>query len=126
MANLRVLAGDFLQGDGEYLGSTLTLETPLYPWPGIKIPANAIRTLELSGAGPALHADHAAIPGTISAALSSQTNLLTGGMAVSHRVEMTFWVTLKDGRKFLAAVDEKAYQRLALQIAKPDFFTTHK
>lgn len=38
MASVTVLAGDFLQGDGEYTDGVFTLRTSLHPWPGITLP----------------------------------------------------------------------------------------
>lgn len=48
MANIKILAGDFLQGDGEYFAGTITLVTPLFPWPGISFKHNDIKSVEMA------------------------------------------------------------------------------
>jgi hypothetical protein len=51
MSKVKVLAGDLLQGDGEYHSGLFNLETPLYPWPGINIPITSVKSIEVATTG---------------------------------------------------------------------------
>lgn len=126
MANINVLAGDFLQGGGEYRGSTLTLETALHPWPGINIPVGTIKTLELASAISGTRVENAIGLGLAGAMFLGPVGAAAGVMLANTETEVTFWVTLKDGRKLLAAADDRTYQRLLRQVARPDFFSSHE
>ena len=48
MASITVLAGDFLQGDGEYRDGVFTLRTSLHPWPGITLPLSSFKSVEVA------------------------------------------------------------------------------
>jgi hypothetical protein len=126
MANVKVLAGDFLQGDGEYRGSTLTLETPLYPWPGVNIAVNTIKTIEVASEASGPHVETAIGLGLAGAMFLGPVGAAAGMFLARDETEVTFWVALRDGRRFLAATDDRTYRRLAQQIARPDFFASHE
>ncbi|QKZ05473.1 MULTISPECIES: hypothetical protein [Pseudomonas] len=49
MANVKLLAGDFLQGEAHYQDGFLNLRTPLTPWPGLNLPVEAIDSVEAVG-----------------------------------------------------------------------------
>ncbi|WAH54992.1 hypothetical protein LZ023_18170 [Pseudomonas silvicola] len=49
MANVKLLAGDFLHGEAHYHDGFLNLQTPLVPWPGLNLPVAAIDSLEAVG-----------------------------------------------------------------------------
>lgn len=126
MANVKVLAGDFLQGEGEYRGSTLTLETPLYPWPGVNISVNTIKSLEIASSSSGTDVENAIGLGLAGAMVLGPVGAAAGMMLARNETEVTFWATLKDGRKFLAATDERTYKKLVGQITRPDFFSSHE
>lgn len=126
MANIKVLAGDFLQGDGEYRGSTLTLETPLYPWPGVNVAVSTIKTLEVASAACGTRVETAIGLGLAGAMFLGPVGAAAGMLLARDETEVTFWATLRDGRRFLAATDDRTYQRLAQQVAGPDFFASHE
>jgi hypothetical protein len=48
MASITVLAGDFLQGDGDYRDGVFTLRTSLYPWPGLTLPLSRLKSVEVA------------------------------------------------------------------------------
>lgn len=114
MAKMHILAGDFLQGEGEYNCGAIIVETALFPWPGARINADEIRSVT-PAPGIATHQlDTLRPPG------------LNANAAGSDGIPTTFWITLKDGRKLLTEADEPTYRQLQQQVAIPDFFTHHE
>jgi hypothetical protein len=126
MAKIKVLAGDFLQGEGEYQGGALCIETPLYPWPGIKIAGANIKSLEVASEASGKKVEDAIGLGLAGALVLGPVGAAAGLFMASEQTEVTFWATLKDGRKLLAATDDKTYRQLAGHVAKPDFFSSHE
>lgn len=119
MAKINVLAGDFLQGDGEYRSGTITLVTPLFPWPGISFRHSDIQSVKIAS-----QAHNRNIEGTIGLGLAGALVLgpvgaAAGMMLAGAEKEVTFLATLKDGRKLLAATDDRTYRSMAQQIDKP-------
>ena len=122
MAKMHILAGDFLQGEGEYHCGAIIVETALFPWPGARINANEIRSVTPVRDMTLHPLDKLHIPGLAG-------NLLLGlnpNAAGPGSAQVTFWITLKDGRKLLGKADESTYRQLQQQAAIPDFFTHHE
>lgn len=48
MAKVKVLAGDFLEGDGQCSWGSLTLKTKEHSWVGETIPLNQLDTVDIA------------------------------------------------------------------------------
>ncbi|WNW10481.1 hypothetical protein RRX38_04710 [Pseudomonas sp. DTU_2021_1001937_2_SI_NGA_ILE_001] len=112
MAKINVLAGDFLQGDGDYRADTLTLITPLHPWPGISFRRSDIQSMEVASQGHNKNIEGALGLGLAGALMLGPVGAAAGLMLAGEEKEVTFLATLKDGRKLLAATDDKTYRRM--------------
>lgn len=112
MANITVLAGDFLQGDGEWRNGVLTLSTPLHPWPGISIPIAKFATLEVANQESVNKVKDAIGFGIAGAMILGPIGAIAGFLLAGKETEVTFIATLKDGRKLLAATDSDTYQEI--------------
>lgn len=118
MAKMYILAGDFLQGEGEYHCGAIIVETALYPWPGARINANEIRSVT-----PVREMTTHPFTPRLTESLVLGLSANATGPDVTQE---TFWITLKDGRKLLGKADRSTYQQLQQQAATPDFFTHHE
>ncbi|WP_426139284.1 hypothetical protein [Pseudomonas sp. DWP3-1-2] len=125
MAKIKVLAGDFLQGDGEYFSGNIRIETPLHPWPGIRISGEALQSVEVASQVSSKRVDDAIGLGLAGALMLGPVGAAAGLMLAGQDTEVTFWATLKDGKKFLAATDDQTYRNIANHVAKPEFVTRH-
>lgn len=119
MAKINVLAGDFLQGDGEYRGGTITLVTPLFPWPGISFRHSDIKSVKIASQG-----HNRSLEGTLGRGLAGALMLGPVGAAASlmlggEEKEVTFLATLKDGRTLLGATDDGTYRSMAQHVSMP-------
>lgn len=112
MANITVLAGDFLQGDGEWRNGVLTLRTPLHPWPGISIPITKFATLEVANEESVNKVKDAIGFGIAGAMILGPIGAIAGFLLAGKETEVTFIATLKDGRKLLAATDSDTYRKI--------------
>jgi len=112
MAKMKILAGDFLQGSGDYHGAVLSIESALYPWPGITISTSMIRSIEIVGKEENKDISSALLQGAVGSLVMGPLGAVAGFMLGNEHKEVTFLATLKDGRKFLATLDEKAFSRL--------------
>lgn len=116
MADITVLAGDFLQGDGEYQNGVFTLRTSLNRWPGITLPLTAFKTLEIANEESINNVKDAIGFGIAGAMLLGPIGAIAGFMLAGKETEVTFIATLKDGRKLLAAVDSTTYEEISRRI----------
>jgi hypothetical protein len=124
MAKIKVLAGDFLQGDGQYRSGTITLVTALHPWPGVSLKQSDIKHMEIASEASSTKMENALSLGLAGALMLGPVGAAAGMIFASEQKEITFMVTLKDGRRLLAATDDKTYQRLALHTTPPEFVKT--
>jgi hypothetical protein len=116
MASITVLAGDFLQGDGEYREGVFTLRTSLHPWPGITLPLSAFKCVEVANEDSINNIKDAIGFGVAGAMLLGPIGAIAGFMLAGKETEVTFLATLKDGRKLLAAVDGNTFEEFSRQI----------
>jgi hypothetical protein len=124
MAKIKVLAGDFLQGDGEYRSGTITLVTALHPWPGVSLKQSDIKHMEIASEASSTKMENALGLGLAGALVLGPVGAAAGMIFASEQKEITFMITLKDGRKLLAATDDKTFQRIALHTTPPEFVKT--
>jgi hypothetical protein len=117
MASITVLAGDFLQGDGEYRDGVFTLRTPLHPWPGITLPLSSFKCLEVANQESINNIKDAIGFGVAGAMLLGPIGAIAGFMLAGKETEVTFLATLDDDRKLLAAVDGATFEEISRKIA---------
>lgn len=121
MAKINVLAGDFLQGNGEYRSGTITLVTPLFPWPGICFKQDEIKSVEVASKVTNRRMDDAIGKSIAGALVLGPVGAAAGMLLANEEKEITFVATLKDGRSLLASTDEKTYRRMAEHIPVSGF-----
>ncbi|MDI2144688.1 MULTISPECIES: hypothetical protein [unclassified Pseudomonas] len=117
MANITVLAGDFLQGDGEYRDGNFTLRTSLHPWPGLTLPLSSIKTLEVANEESINNFKDVIGYGVAGAMLLGPIGAIAGFMLAGHETEVTFLATLKDQRRMLIAADSHTFQEISRKVA---------
>ncbi|MBK5351702.1 hypothetical protein JFU37_04110 [Pseudomonas sp. TH41] len=113
MASLTVLAGDFLQGDGEYRDGVFTLRTSLHPWPGINLALSSIERIEVANEESINNIKDAIGFGVAGAMLLGPIGAIAGFMLAGKETEVTFLATFKDGKRLLAAADSNAFEEIS-------------
>ncbi|BCX69587.1 MULTISPECIES: hypothetical protein [Pseudomonas] len=117
MASITVLAGDFLQGDGDYRDGVFTLRTSLHPWPGITLPLSKFKNLEVANEDSINNIKEAIGFGVAGAMLLGPIGAFAGFMLAGKETEVTFLATLKDDRKLLAAADSSTFEEITRKMA---------
>jgi len=117
MASITVLAGDFLQGDGDYRDGVFTLRTSLHPWPGITLPLSKFKSLEVANEDSINNVREAIGFGVAGAMLLGPIGAVAGFMLAGKDTEVTFLLTLKDGRKLLIAADSGTFDQISRKFA---------
>lgn len=117
MASITVLAGDFLQGDGEYRDGVFTLRTSLHPWPGITLPLSSFKCVEVANEDSINNIKDAIGFGVAGAMLLGPIGAIAGFMLAGKETEVTFLATLKDDRKLLVAVDGNTFEEISRKFA---------
>ncbi|MDB5995289.1 MAG: ribosome assembly protein 4 [Pseudomonas sp.] len=112
MTRIQVLAGDFLHGQANYYSGYLIIETVLCPWPGTKVPVSDIKTLEISSETSTRNIPSALGLGLAGAMMLGPLGAAAGVMLAEDKKEVTFWVGLKDGRKFVGVTDAGTYSSI--------------
>ena len=112
MAKIKVLAGDFLEGDGQYSWGSLTLKTEEHSWAGETIPLSQLDTVDI-----ATEESVKAIGGTVGwgaagAVILGPVGLLAGLLLGGKKKEITFVAKFKDGRRLMATTDSKTFTKL--------------
>ncbi|MCO8309042.1 hypothetical protein [Pseudomonas mandelii] len=117
MASIMVLAGDFLQGDGEYRDGVFTLRTSIHPWPGITLPLSSFKRIEVANEDSINNMKGAIGFSVAGAMLLGPIGAIAGFMLAGKETEVTFLATLKDGRRFLAAVDSATFEEISRKMS---------
>ncbi|MFS2196557.1 hypothetical protein ACCD02_30990 [Pseudomonas sp. Pseusp88] len=112
MAKMKILAGDLLEGTGEYFDGVLSIETLLFPWPGIKISTSQIRSIRVVGEELNKVVGNSMLQGLAGGLVLGPLGALTGFMLGKEQKDVTFLVTLKDGRTILAEIDEPSFLQI--------------
>jgi len=118
MARMKVLAGDFLHGSGDYHDGVMSIETPLYPWPGIKIKVTQIKAIEIVGEESSRSITTALLQGLAGGVVLGPLGALAGFVLTDENQEVSFLATLKDERKIMATVDKSTYAKIAAQVGR--------
>jgi hypothetical protein len=117
MASITVLAGDFLQGDGEYMDGVFTLRTSLHPWPGITLPLSSFKRVEVANQESINNIKDAIGFGVAGAMFLGPIGAIAGFMLAGKETEVTFLATLKDDKKLLVAVDGATFEEISRRIS---------
>jgi len=112
MANVKVHAGDFLEGDGEYNFGSLTLKTKEHNFLGETIPITELETVEIATEESVKKLGGTIGWGAAGAVILGPVGLLAGLLLGGKKKQVTFTVKFKDGRKLLASTDSKTFTKL--------------
>ena len=112
MAKLKVHAGDFLEGDGQFSFGSLVLKTEAHRFLGETIPITAMEMVEIATEQNVKKLGGTAGWGIAGGVLLGPVGLLAGLLAGGRKKEVTFVAKFKDGRKLLATTDNKTFTKL--------------
>ena len=112
MAKVKVLAGDFLEGNGEYSWGSLVLKTKEHSWAGETIPLTKLETVEIATEESVKKIGGTVGWGAAGAVILGPVGLLAGLLLGGKKKEITFVAKFKDGRKLLAQTDSKTFTKL--------------
>jgi hypothetical protein len=112
MATIKVLAGDFLKGDGQLSFGSLTLKTKEHSFIGETIPVTNLETVEIATEESVKKLEGTIGWGAVGGLLLGPVGLLAGLLAGGRKKEVTFVAKFKDGRKLLASTDSKTFTKL--------------
>ncbi|MBP5076157.1 hypothetical protein PUP68_18685 [Pseudomonas chlororaphis] len=113
MAKIIVLAGDFPQGDAEYLRGTITLKTPHKPRTGKSFFVSEFKDLTVENTDSNKNMKSAIGLGVVGAMFLGPVGAVAGYLLAGHNTEVTFLATLKNGQTLLAATDNETYQDIS-------------
>ncbi|WP_347929410.1 hypothetical protein [Pseudomonas helvetica] len=119
MAKIKVLAGDFLHGVGAYDSGVVSIETALYPWPGISVPVTDIKHINVINQTPIALTQRCAGMGLAAAMAIAPTWSVTDTAMARADADVTFWIELRDGRKMLCLTDIDTYRHLEAGCSHP-------
>ena len=112
MAKVKVLAGDFLEGDGQYSFGSLVLKTEKHPWAGEAIPSTQLDTVDIATEESVKKIGGTVGWGIAGAAILGPVGLLAGLLLGGKKKEVVFVAKFKDGRKLMASTDSKTFTKL--------------
>lgn len=112
MAKIKVHAGDFLKGDGQFSFGSLVLRTEARYIIGEAIPATELEAVEAATEESVKKLGGTVGWGITGGALLGPVGLLAGLLAGGRKKEVTFVASFKDGRKLLGTTDSKTFTRL--------------
>lgn len=121
MAKVKVLAGDFLEADGEYSWGSLKLKTKEHSWVGETIPLNQLDTVDIATEESVKKIGGTVGWGAAGAVILGPVGLLAGLLLGGKKKEVTFVAKFKDGRKLMASTDSKTFTKLQAAV-----FNNHK
>ena len=113
MSKIKVIAGDFLEGNGELrMFGMLNFRTTEHPWAGETIPISNLETVEIANEESIKKVGGTVGWGAAGAVLLGPVGLLAGLLLGGKGKEVTFIAKFKDGRKMMATTDSKTYTKL--------------
>lgn len=113
MAKVVVIAGDFLQEEGEYLHGAFTLKTSRNRSPGVKVPISSFKSLEVATEESSKNISRAIGMGLAGALILGPVGAIAGYLLAGEKTEVTFMATLKGGRELLAATDSGTFKDIS-------------
>ena len=112
MSKIKVLAGDFIKGDGQFSWGSLVLKTKAHSWVGETIAASELETVEVATEESVKKIGGTVGWGVAGAVLLGPAGLLAGLLLGGRKKEITFVARFKDGRKLMATTDSKTFTKL--------------
>ena len=112
MSSIKVLAGDFKKGEGQFVGSAFMLKTVEHSFVGERVPCCDVEALDIATEESVKHAGGTLGWGAAGAVLLGPAGLLAGLLLGGRGKEVTFVVRFDDGRKLLASCDAKTYGKI--------------
>lgn len=112
MAKIKVHAGDFLKGDGQFSFGSLTLMTTAHSFVGETIPVSSLETVAIATEENVKKLGGTIGWGVAGGVLLGPVGLLAGLLVGGRKKEITFVATFRDGRKLLATTDSKTFTKL--------------
>lgn len=112
MAKIKVLAGDFLKGDGQVSFNALGLRTEKHSFLGESIPFSQLEEVEVASEESVKKIGGTIGWGAAGAVLLGPVGLLAGLLAGGRKKEVTFVAKFKDGRKLMGTADNATYLKL--------------
>jgi len=112
MSKVKVLAGDFLEADGEYSWGSLTLKTKEHSWVGETISLKQLDTVDIATEESVKKIGGTVGWGVAGAVILGPVGLLAGLLLGGKKKEVTFVAKFKDGRKLMASTDSKTFTKL--------------
>lgn len=112
MAKIKIHAGDFLSGEGQFSFGKLVLKTKAHRFLGETIPAAALETVEIATEESVKRLGGTIGWGIAGGVLLGPVGLLAGLLAGGRKKEITFVAKFKDGRRLLGTTDSKTFTAL--------------
>jgi hypothetical protein len=112
MTKITVHAGDFLQGEGQFVFGIMTLKTKKHSWSGEQIPINELEVVEVASEENVKKVGGTVGWGAAGGLVLGPAGLLAGLLLGGKKKEVTFVAKFKDGRKLLATTDSKTFTKL--------------
>ncbi len=112
MAKIKVHAGDFLEGSGQYSFGSLALMTKEHSFVGETIPITELDTIDVATEENVKKLGGTVGWGAAGALILGPVGLLAGLLLGGKKTQVTFVAKFKDGRKLLASTDSKIFTKL--------------
>lgn len=112
MAKVRIHAGDFLKGNGQYSFGSLVLRTQGQKFIGESIPISELAEVDVATEDTVKKLGGTVGWGLAGAVALGPVGLLAGLLLGGKKKEITFVARFKDGRKLLATTDNKTFTKL--------------
>ncbi len=116
MATIKVLAGDFIEGDGQYSWGSLILKTKEHNFLGETIPLEQLDTVDIATEESVKKIGGTVGWGAAGAIILGPVGLLAGLLLGGKKKEVTFVAKFKDGRRLMASTDSKTYTKLQASV----------
>lgn len=112
MATIKILAGDFLEGNGSFTWGSFTLRTRKHNFSGETISANQIETIDIATEENVKKLGGTVGWGLAGAAILGPVGLLAGLLLGGKKKEVVFIIKFRDNRKLLASSDIGTYTKI--------------
>ncbi len=112
MAKVKVHAGDFLEGDGQFSFGSLVLKTKEHSFLGETIPITELDVVDVATEENVKKLGGTVGWGAAGALILGPVGLLAGLLLGGKKKQVTFVAKFKDGRKLLASTDSKTFTKL--------------
>jgi hypothetical protein len=112
MAKIKIHAGDFLKGEGQFFLGAFSLKTTEHPFLGEGIAGNQLELVEIASEESIKKLGGTIGWGLAGGILLGPVGLLAGLLLGGRKKEVAFIAKFKDGRKLLASTDSKTYMKI--------------